>query len=153
MKISTARDIMLSKKEMLVQRQNEVAIQQVSNPSVRLHAGPQLRYNEACQRFVVLHLEQIFLRKQRLLLVNSATTNTDKSFQVQDEISATRIVLNRNKRLLNDAQMRYDESRRRFATIHLRQRSLRMKIKEDNSSALLPTAEPTSIPSDGQSVQ
>jgi hypothetical protein len=130
MEISIAREALIKTRMALVRRQREVAEGRLTNPLLCLHAGPKMNYDNACKRFVVVHLERLFLRQERLSLSDSTT---------EREISVARSNLNRDRmsfhrrqnevaagRLSNPClclhagpQMRYDEARQRFKEIHI----------------------------------
>jgi hypothetical protein len=149
MEIITARFIREMQKEILMERQTEIAVRQIETPNVILHAGPRIRYNDACRRFVALHLERTALRAEKSLL-SDPTMTPESLFSARMGIARERHLLNIKRKLFcrrreevamerrstpnfccgAGNQMRYDEARKRFAEVHALLLSSRKKKQQ-----------------------
>lgn len=121
MRIVTARAQMVSAREKLTKREEDIAKMRLENPAIRLHGGPRERYNIACKCFVVAQLEHLMLKRQR---------NVVELMAARDELSFRRLQFFKNQEVIALENRRnhvnYEAAQRRFTSVHKRLRTLRM---------------------------
>ena len=64
MELSAARSLMAETKTVYLQRKQDVAIAKLTNPKTCLHAGPFLRFSDACRLFVAAKLKQLYRERK-----------------------------------------------------------------------------------------
>lgn len=83
MELSTARRLMVVSRMKYFLQKHEVAVANLTNPNVCLHAGSFIRYSDACRFFVVIKLKQLHRERQ-------SRRNSDDAVILRTELANSR---------------------------------------------------------------
>lgn len=129
MEISNARREMYRLKEVYLQQEQEVVVRKIDTPNFCSHAGSRMRYDEACERYVVAIIEHRVLRRKRLLTAGDPVTLLNELENCRKRLKSTQFSLSQRRnetdfeRLTNTGLLSHNELRiegqQRFERMHL----------------------------------
>ena len=135
MEISNARREMYRQRKVYLQQGREMIARKMDTPNFCLHAGPRMRYDKACERYVVAIIEHHVLRRKRLLAAADPAALLNELENCRKRLKSTQFLLNQKRnetdfeRITNTGLLSHIaphiDGQQRFKNMHLLAKSRR----------------------------